>query len=504
MRRLAESFYQRYFAVIHHLGIILCAISFFLVIPLVFWAGPGDYRQAQAFVIPALVALAAGYTLVAAGRRAKGFPLTVQDGGIIVVLAWLCAIVLSATPFVLYGMLNPLQALFESVSGWTTTGLSVVNVEAVPRIFLFWRSLMQFFGGAGLAVIMLSAIIGPGSFGLYNAEGRTDQLLPNIRRSAKMIMVIYSGYTLAGFLLYIWAGMTPFDAINHAMAALSTGGFSTRAQNIGYWSSIRVEMVTIVLMLLGTINFALHYILLQGKIRAFFKNGEIKVLIFLLSLSTPLVVYFGIQPLYSNLSDAWRVAFFEVTSALTTTGFSTTSYTSWNGFAVMVLILLMLVGGGINSTAGGIKQYRIYVLAKSLWWDIKSYLLPKNAVSQEYIYRGERRDYLDQAHINQVSNYFFLYLFSYFTGTLIFLAHGFTLTESMFEFASALGTVGISIGVTAAGNPPGILWAGIFGMTLGRLEFIVIIYTALSLLKDGRKYIRYQFTKGERRKGGRT
>jgi trk system potassium uptake protein TrkH len=412
----------------------------------------------------------------------------VQDGGIIVVFAWLLTVLFSSIPFVLYQMLNPLQALFETVSGWTTTGLSVVDVEAVPRIFLFWRSLMQFFGGAGLAVIMLSAIIGPSSSGLYGAEGRTDQLLPNIRRSAKIIMTIYSGYIIAGIFLYMWAGMNFFDAINHSIAALSTGGFSTRAESIAYWPSIRVGMVTIVLMLLGTINFALHYLLLRGKIRHFFRNGEIKVLGFCLAVATPLVVYFGILPLYSNISEAWRVSFFQVASAISTTGFSTVGFVPWNDFAIMIIVLLMLIGGGVNSTAGGIKQYRVYVMLKSLWWDIRSFLLPQSAVSQNYIYRGDRKDYLDKQHINQVGNYIFLYLCTYFIGVAVYLAHGFSLTESMFEFASALGTVGLSIGVTSATNPPAILWTGIIGMTLRRLEFIVIFYTILSLIRDGHKF----------------
>lgn len=490
--RIAQSFYQRYLAVVHHLGIVLCAVSLFLTIPLVFWEGTADMQQAMAFIIPALLAFLFGVGLILLGRSEKNFPLTIQDGGIIVVFAWFFSIMFSCVPFVLYGMLNPLQALFEAVSGWTTTGLSVVDVEAAPRIFLFWRSLMQFLGGAGLAVIMLSAIIGPGSFGLYSAEGRTDQLMPNIRRSAKVIMFIYSGYTLAGFLLYFLAGMAPFDAVNHAMAALSTGGFSTRANSIGHWSSLSIEAITIVLMLLGTMNFALHYLLLQGKFLSFLRNGESKVLLFLLALSTPLVAFFGILPLYTNGSTAWRVALFEVASALSTTGFSTTSYLPWRSFAVFILILLMLVGGGTNSTAGGLKQYRIYILTKSLWWDIKSNLLPKSTVRQEYIHRGDRRDYLDQSHINQAANYLFLYLVTYFIGVLIYLAHGFSLQESLFEFASALGTVGLSIGVTAANNPPAILWTGIIGMTLGRLEFIVIIYTALSLLRDGKKLVKYR------------
>jgi trk system potassium uptake protein len=486
--RLSESFYQRYLAVIYHLGVVLMIVALFLLVPLVYWDGLSDLKQLTAFLLPSGVALLFGAGCIWVGKKGKSFPLTIQDGGIIVVLAWSFAILFSALPFVVYGMLNPLQALFETVSGWTTTGLSVVNVEAVPRIFLFWRSLMQFLGGAGLAVIMLSAIIGPASFGIYGAEGRTDQLLPSIRRSAKMIMVIYSGYTLAGVLLYLWAGMNFFDAINHSMAALSTGGFSTRMESIAYWNSLRIEVVTMVLMILGTMNFALHYLLLRGKFRSFVRNGEMKVMVILLSVSIPAVVYFGIYPLYGSLSQAWRISAFQTISALSTTGYSTVSFVPWNGFAVLMVIVLMLAGGGINSTAGGIKQYRVYILSKSLWWDIKRFLLPKSAVVQDYIYRGEHKDYLDPLHIRQASNYLYLYMITYFIGVFVYLTDGYSLTEAMFEFASALGTVGLSIGVTAAGNSAAVLWAGILGMTLGRLEFLVIFYTIFTLLRDGRKW----------------
>ncbi|MBG0765661.1 MAG: TrkH family potassium uptake protein, partial [Tissierellales bacterium] len=138
--------------------------------------------------------------------------------------------------------------------------LSVVDVTKTENIYLFWRSLMQFFGGAGLAVIMLSAIVGPHGLGLYNAEGRSDKLMPNVRKSTKLIMTIYSGYVVAGVILYVLFGMPWFDSVNHSMAALSTGGFSIKPGSIGDYNNLGIELVTIVLMFLGTINFTAHYI----------------------------------------------------------------------------------------------------------------------------------------------------------------------------------------------------------------------------------------------------
>ena len=185
-------------------------------------------------------------------------------------------------------------------------------------------------------------------------------------------MIIYTGYIIAG--------MPWFDAVNHSIAAVSTGGFSTKALSIGYYDSVSIEFITTILMILGTINFAAHTVLLKGKAKEFFKIGEIKFLGFILFTFIPIVFYFCTINLFESISKAWRVAIFEVVSALSTTGFSTVGYTNWNGFGAFVLIIAMLIGGGTGSTAGGIKHYRVYVLLKSLWWNIKSFILPINNI----------------------------------------------------------------------------------------------------------------------------
>ena len=409
--------------------------------------------------------------------------MDLAEGGVIVFITWTAAMALSALPFHLSGLLSFRNSLFESVSGWTTTGLSVVDVSRTPAIFLMWRSLMQFAGGAGLAIVMLSAILGPHGRGLYQAEGRTEQLLPNVKRSAKTVMMIYSGYTAAGAVLYMTAGMTPFDSINHALSALSTGGFSTRVASIGYYDSVFIQAVTMVLMLLGSTNFATHYVLLRGKFRAVTRNGELRTTVVLLAIFVPIVLACVVSPLHP-FTKAVGISLFETISALSTTGYSTVSYNDWPGLAVACLVVLMLVGGGICSTAGGIKQYRIYILVKSVVWEIKSHLLPRTAVRENYIWKGESKFYVSHEHIKEIGIFFFIYMSTYIMGVLIFLAHGYPFRESLFEFASALGTVGLSSGLTEAGMPSGVLWTEIAGMFLGRLEFFVIIYSLVKIIRD--------------------
>lgn len=484
--RYIKALKNRYRLIIRYVGILTMGVGFFLLLPLLFLVFyPNEFKHLYYFSPPAIVAIGLGFLIWNYGKISDSDTvLSLEEGGIIVLLAWLIAVLFSSFPFILAGKLGFTNAVFEAVSGWTTTGLSVINEAKTSRLFLIWRSLMQFFGGAGLAVIMLSAIIGPHGLGLYYAEGRSDKLLPHVRRSTKLIIVIYAGYTLAGILLYWLFGMDLFAAFNHSLAALSTGGFSTEPASIGAWNSLSIELITYILMLLGTTNFATHYVLLKGDYKTFFKNGEVKILIFLLALFIPLVAYFSLNSLYQSLSHAWRVSIFSVISGLSTTGFSIEPFGNWNGFGILSIIILMLIGGGTGSTAGGIKLYRIYLSFKALVWNFKSHFQPENAVIQNYVWRGENKLYIKLEHIREVANYIFLYLTTYFIGVLIYLTQGYKLKEALFEFASALSTVGLSVGITAPDAPGIILWTEIFGMTLGRLEFFVIFFAGVKLIKD--------------------
>ncbi|MCK8827917.1 TrkH family potassium uptake protein [Natroniella acetigena] len=476
---------NRYKLIIKYIGILIMAIGGFLLLPLLalpFY--PDEIIYLKAFVIPSIIFSSIGYLFYKKIDSKDESTLSLREGGIIVLSSWLVAIIASALPFVITGELNFTQAVFEATSGWTTTGLSVVDVAEAPHIFLLWRSIMQFFGGVGLVVVMLSSILHPYGFGLYNAEGRSDQLLPHVRRSTKAIMYIYCGYTISGIILYVLVGMGLFDAINHSIAALSTGGFSTRVDSLGYWDSLSIEMVTWVLMILGTINFATHFALLKGKFKIFFKNGEIRLLSALIALFVPVVIYFSLVELYDTLPNALRRGVFEIISAISTTGFSLNTFANWNQFGVFSVVILMLIGGGIGSTAGGIKLFRIYLMLKSLVWELQGFFLPENVVRENYIWRGESKLYIKPEYIKTTANYIFIYMITYFLGVLIFLAHGYPLLESMFEFASSLGTVGLSIGLTSPELPSLILWTQTFGMFLGRLEFLVIFFGIVKIIKD--------------------
>ena len=485
MMRYSQVLQQRYCSILAYVGLIFLLNACVLVLPLItFISFHSEVRFLIGFLFPAFLSALFGFIIWKVFRPRSYATLNIQEGGVIVLLSWLGIFCFSTIPFIMINHLTFTQAAFEAVSGWTTTGLSVINVNASPRCLLLFRSIIQLFGGAGLAVIMLSSITGPTGAGYSIAEGRGEQLVPHVKESAKLVIMIYTGYAIAGIIGYILAGMSLFDAVNHAFAAISTGGFSTRPDSIGTWDSMSIESVSIVLMILGNLNFLTAYMILQGKLRSVIRNGEIHVMGILFSLGIAILFFKVSSVFYTSLGKATRVAIFETVTSLTTTGFSTVGYTQWNALGFIVLIVFMVIGGGTCSTAGGIKQFRIHLLTKAVWWEIKRYFLPRTVVMDSNVWQGENKEFITDTKIKEVSVFVFLYCTTLIVGTAIVAYHGYSFKDSLFEFASALGTVGLSVGITASDAPGAVLWAEIFGMFLGRLEFFIIIVSIGKLIKD--------------------
>jgi trk system potassium uptake protein TrkH len=405
---------------------------------------------------------------------------------LIVVLSWATACLIGTWPLLAVEKLTFTQAMFESVSGWTTTGLSVVDVTEAKHLTLLFRSTMQVVGGAGFAIIMLAALTGPAGTGLTSAEGRSEQLVPHVRQSAKLVLLMYGSYLAVGTIAYWLAGMSFFDGVNHAFAAVSTGGFSTQPDSIGHWNSVAIEAVTLPLMFLGSLNFLTAYMLWHGRFRSVGRDSEVRMIAVLVPIVALLLLLLVTHQLYVTLGlgKSIRVAIFETVTCMTTTGFSTVSYSNWNSFGILVLIGFMLVGGGTGSTAGGMKQYRVLLIAKSIYWEIRRALLPPSAVTENSIWHAGERDYVSDARIRQTGAFIFLYLLTLAAGTAVLTAHGIPLADALFEFASAQGTVGLSVGVTGPDAPPLVLWAEIAGMFLGRLEFLIVFSSLIKIARD--------------------
>lgn len=479
---------ESYKIALGYIGILTMIIGGIMLLPLlVLLAFPEESGYAVNFIVPAVIALLTGFLLSFFMRGEKKQQLTLRQDTVIVVSVWLLATLFSALPFMLSKQLNFTQAYFEAMSGWTTTGLSVVDVTVTPKIYLMFRSIMQFFGGVGLVLVMLSALSGTYGMRLYHAEGHSDKLLPNLAKSARVIMSIYAGYVIAGTILYVLFGMPLFDAINHSLSALSTGGFSTQTDSIGAYKSLPIELVTIILMLLGTTNFAAHLLLIKGKFKNFFRVGEMRFMFVLLGFTIPIVSFVSLNRIYGSVSQGLRVSVFQVITALSTTGYSTVGFSDWPTFPVFSIIILMLIGGGAGSTAGGIKFGRIYLMVKAFLWNLKRKFRPEHMVNEDFIYRPEGRLYIDEKHLSEASNYVFIYMVILSLGVSIMTVYGYSLQDSLFEFASTLGTVGLSVGVTAPTTPPVVLWTQIVGMLFGRLEIYVIFIAFIKIFKDVRK-----------------
>lgn len=489
--RESEYLRQRYRTVTSLVGLIGGLTGILMLTPLVSsFVWPLSLREAAAFLVPGLSLALCGALLWRLLGRGTVAP-TRLEGAVVILLSWVLAGLVGAIPFMLLEDLDLAQAVFESVSGWTTTGLSVVDVTNASPIILLWRSILQLAGGAGLAIIMLAAVAGPGGISLSAAEGRTDQLVPNVRASAVLVMRLYVGYAAIGVLGLMAAGMNWFDAVNHAFAAISTGGFSTRPDSIGHWDSPRIEAVTIGLMILGNLNFLTAWSLARGHLRSVWRNGEVRVMAVLVPVCAGTVFWLTCRQLYPSLSESWRVAIFETISALTTTGFSTVSYSNWNSFGVLILVTLMLVGAGICSTGGALKQQRVYLLFRAVLEELRRPAEPRTAVARATYWRGEERAAITDELLRSVGTFAGLYLATWLAGASVLAACGYSLGDSLFEFASALGTVGLSVGVTSATTPATVLWAQTAGMLLGRLEFFVVFAGAGKLLRD-----LYWMTKG--------
>ena len=441
---------------------------------------PQDMGYAIYFLLPGLLSVLAGGLVCAFGKRETYFSsdrLTAQQhSNNTVLFTWFWGIAVGAMPFFLSKQLKLVQSLFESVSGWTTTGLSVMDVTSTSHIFLFYRSFMQYCGGLGFVMMMVMLVSGKRSMDLFNAEGHPDKLMPNLKQTAQTIFEMYIIFLILGTVGYVVCGMPLFDSLCHAMCSLSTGGFSTRLNSIGEYHSLSIEIVTTQLMLIGTTNFAVLLLLLRGKWRQALQVSEMRFLFLLLLIFVPLMALSLSGELGMGFGEGLRHALFNASSALSTSGYATMSYESWPSFAIGLMILLMLIGGGIGSTAGGLKLTRVYLILRMIGQNMKRKLLPQRCVDAPTYVKAQGRTKIDEELCSDTVGFVGCYLLLFTAGVLLLtLTAGCDLEKAMFEFASALGTVGLSIGLTGPTTNNATLIVEMVGMILGRLEIFIVL-----------------------------
>ena len=418
-----------------------------------------------------------------------------REGYIVVSFGWVIMSLSGALPYVFTDSIpNYTNAFFETISGYTTTGASILNdIEAVPKGVLFWRSLTHWIGGMGIIVLAIAILplLGIGGMQLFAAEApgpSADKLHPRITDTAKRLWLIYFGYTAAQTLLLAAAGMSFFDAINHALCTLSTGGFSTKNASVAYWNNEPIiQYIIILFMFLAGTNFVLSYFAFKGKVQKIIQDEEFKLYFKFVSIVTviaAIIIYFKADLSVSTIAhpmvwgraeSAFRHALFQVISVITTTGFVTADYTLWTPFLVVCFFGLMFLGGSAGSTSGGVKVVRHLILIKNGFLEFKRTLHPSAILPVRYNKRAISGDI-----VFNILGFFILYMLSFIIGSLGFSMMGIEFKAAIGLAASTLGNVGPALGDFGPVNNYAALpalgkWWASFLMLIGRLELFTVL-----------------------------
>jgi trk system potassium uptake protein len=411
--------------------------------------------------------------------------LSRRDGFGIVTFGWLAAALFGALPFILSGVIaDPVSAVFETMSGFTTTGASVLSdLESIPRGILFWRAMTHFFGGMGVLVLCVAILpfLGVGGMQIYRAEmpgPSKDRLTPRIATTAKLLWAVYVFFCVAEAVLLRLGGMDWFDAFCHAFATMATGGFSTRTASVAAYNSVYIETVIIIFMFLAGVNFALNFRALRGKPLCYFRDPEFRFYLGTWLTATIVIILSIYRTVYPSLGAAVRAACFQSTSIMTTTGFCTEDFDRWPGASKVILVLLMFIGGCAGSTGGGIKNIRILVVLKKVLREIRLFMQPQAVVKVKI---GEAP--VTQEVISHISGFFCVFLLIFAAGTLVMTFFTPDLQTALTSVIATLGNIGPGLGgVGAVQNYSAIPVGGKVFLTafmlLGRLE----LYTVLIVL----------------------
>jgi len=469
-------------------GRIILGLGLSMLIPLLVAVCFGETAAALDFIISVSICLIMGLALMILCFTRK--ELRWNHGMIVVSLSWLLAMFLGAVPLYLsrhWG--GYLDACFDAMSGFATTGLALVqDLDHLSCAHNMWRHLMMYIGGQGIMIVALTLLVrGAGSaLPIYVGEAREEKILPNVVQTARFIWLVSLVYLLMGTLALSFSaasgGMPGLKSLLHglwvAMAAWDTGGFAPQSQSILYYHNFTFELITISLMLLGSLNFSLHYALWAGKRKEIFRNIET------VSFSISVALLFGLSAwglssggVYPGAVSLFRKGFYQLISAHTGTGYMTISAYqfahNWPTLSLLSITLAMAVGAGACSTAGGIKILRVGMIFRALLSDIKKTMLPRSAVLIDKMHHI-KDIVLNERLIRQAALITLTYIFLYLLGTLVGVSLGYPLKLALFESVSAGANVGLSCGITSPAMPVLLKITYIFQMWAGRLEFVSV------------------------------
>ncbi|MCM8796328.1 MAG: TrkH family potassium uptake protein [Candidatus Omnitrophica bacterium] len=479
----------------YYLGRVILGLTIAMAIPFVFGLVTREINPALDFFIALEISLFFGLILTKLCYTEKD--PNWMHGMIVVSLSWIAATLLGAVPLYRSGHWNSyLDSCFEAMSGFATTGLTLVqDLNHLSYTHNLWRHLTMFIGGQGIIIVALSFFVKglSGAFKMYVGEARDERILPNVIHTARFIWLVSIVYLIIGTLtlgvIGILSGMKPLNAFFHGicifMAAFDTGGFAPQSQNILYYHSLPLEIVTMILMILGAINFKLHYHIWAGNRKELLKNIE-TTSFFITILLTFVITAIGLAQtnIYPKAFILFRKGFYQLISGHTGTGYQTLYAVQfiyeWNHLGLAGIIFAMALGGAVCSTTGAIKMLRVGIIFKALLEDIKRIILPERAIVVQKFHHI-KEIFLEDKQVRSALFITVSYLFIYVLGAMVGMFFGYPFLNSLFESTSAAANVGLSCGITSAAMPTLLKFTYIIQMWAGRLEFMSV-FTLLGFL----------------------
>lgn len=464
------------------LGILLLALAGLMLLPAALDLLQAD-RDWQAFVYAAIITATVGGSLLF-GFRVPGTPaFSPREGFLLTTLGWIVLSGFAALPFMLAPTtkLSFAAAFFECMSGLTTTGASVLSgLDSMPHGLLLWRALLHLVGGIGIIVMAVAVlpVLRVGGMQLFRMESsdKSEKLRPRVSQVSAVLISVYFSLTAICAIALILAGMRPFDAVTHAMAAISTGGFSTHDASVGYFQSPAVEWVLAFFMLVGGATFTLLARAAQGDPRALWRDTQTRCYLGYLAVYIVAISLWQVLVNSRDWVSALRSTTFNVVSVASTTGFASEDFLAWGTFPIVMIAVLYFIGGCTGSTAGGIKVFRFCILGVAARWQIRHLVHPHRV--QPPVYNGVA---IEEEVVQSVLSFFVFYIGSYALLSIGVAAFGLEPLTALSAVAQALGNVGpgLTPDIGPVGNygglPSGALWLLSFAMLLGRLELLTVI-----------------------------
>ena len=471
-------------SVMHIIGMLLCIESVAMTLPLLIdlFNNNSDWNI---FFLSSLITFFIGLMLYYSFKKEK-ILIKVRQAFVLTILSWVIIAVFASIPFIYSSAnLNYTDAFFESISGITTTGSTVINnLDQLHHGILLWRSLLQWFGGIGIIVLAMAILptLQIGGMQLLHMEQDDpyEKTLPKINQFVLEIFILYSMLTLFCAILYYIYGMNGFDSITHAMTTISTGGFSTHNLSFAYFNSFNIEIISIIFMIIGSLPFVVFLKFIHGDKKSLFKDDQIKlffILLLTLIIITSIWLFNNIQT--NTLMNSVRMSLFNITSILTGTGFTSYNYNLWGSFGLVIMIIIMFIGGCAGSTTGGIKIFRLQLLFRGAKTQIKKLTQPHGV----FITTFNGRSVTDDTY-NSIMGFFFIYILIFILASIALSLFNLDFLTSFSAAASAISNVGPGLGnvIGPSSNysslPNGAKWILSLTMLVGRLElftFLVIL-----------------------------